>query len=66
MNWTQFKEPVSHMCLVGTVVGSWCLKQQVAGSSPFTVMTNTLSLNSANSMKTSRENSIVYDTTLCN
>ena len=32
------------MCLAGSVVG-------VAGSSPFTVMTNILSLNSANSMK---------------
>ena len=25
MNWSQFKDPVSHMCFVGTVVGSWCL-----------------------------------------
>ena len=38
MNWTQFKDPVSHMYLAGTVVsytrGGW-----VAGSTPFTVMT---------------------------
>ena len=23
MNWTQFKDPVSHMCLAGTVVEFW-------------------------------------------
>ena len=28
------------MCLAGTVVASWSLTQEVAGSSPFTVMTN--------------------------
>ena len=37
MNWAQFKDPVSHMCLVGTVVVSWSLTQEVAGSNPFTV-----------------------------
>ena len=40
MNWAQFKDPVSQMCLTGTVVASWSLTQEVAGSSPFTVMTN--------------------------
>ena len=35
MNWAQFKDPVSHMCLVGTVVASWSLTQEVAGSNPF-------------------------------
>ena len=40
MNWAQFKDPVSHMCLAGTVVTFWSLTQVVAGSSPFTVMTN--------------------------
>ena len=35
MNWAQFKDPVSHMCLAGTVVASWSLIQEVAGSSPF-------------------------------
>ena len=39
MNWAQFKDPVSHMCLAGSVVASWYLTQQVAGSNPFTVMT---------------------------
>ena len=33
----------------------------MVGSSPFTVMTNILSLNSANSVKTLRENSNVSD-----
>ena len=40
MNWAQFKDPVSHMCLVGAVVASWSLTQEVEGLSLFTVMTN--------------------------
>ena len=40
MNWAQFKDPVSHMCFAGTVVASWSLTQEVAGSSHFTVMTH--------------------------
>ena len=40
MNWAQFKDPVSHMCLAGTVGASWSLTQKMASSSPFTVMTN--------------------------
>ena len=40
MNLAQFKDPVSHMCLAGAVVASWSLAQEVAGLSPFTVMTN--------------------------
>ena len=40
MNWTEFKDPVSHVCLAGAVVASWSLTQEVAGSSTFTVMTN--------------------------
>ena len=35
MNWDQFKDPVSHMCLAGTVVASWSLTQEVAGSGTF-------------------------------
>ena len=31
MNWAQFKDPVSHMCLAGTVAASWSLTQEVAG-----------------------------------
>ena len=38
MNWDQIKDPVSHMCLAVTVVASWSITQEVAGSSPFTVM----------------------------
>ena len=34
MNWAQFKDTVSHMCLSGAVVASWF--------QPFTVMTNIL------------------------
>ena len=40
MYWYKFKDPVSHMCLAGIVVASWSLTQYLAGSSPFTVMTN--------------------------
>ena len=47
MNLVQFKDPVSHMCLAGTVVASWYLTQEVAGSSPFTVMTNSFVIESA-------------------
>ena len=39
---SQFKDPVSHMYLVGAVSASWSFKQEVAGSNPFTVMTNIL------------------------
>ena len=46
------------MCLADTVVVSWSLIQEVAGSSPFTVITNFLSLNLLNSVKTFRKNSI--------
>ena len=32
MNQGQFTDPVSHMYLAGTVVASWSLTQEVAGS----------------------------------
>ena len=38
--WAQFTDPVFDICPAGTLVVSWCLTQEVAGSSPFTVMTN--------------------------
>ena len=40
MNWDQFKDPVSHMCLAGALVASWSLMQEMADSSPITIMTN--------------------------
>ena len=40
MNLGQFKDHVSHMCLAGAVVASWSLAPEVAGSSPFTIMTS--------------------------
>ena len=40
MNWAEFKDPISHVCLAGAVVGSWSLRQDVAGLNPFTAMTN--------------------------
>ena len=27
MNWAQFKDPISHVCLAGTVVACWSLTQ---------------------------------------
>ena len=56
MNWAQFKDAVSHMCLIGIVATSWSLTQEVAGLSPFNDK-HFLSLNSANSVKTFRKNS---------
>ena len=29
MNWAEFKDSVSHMCLAGTVVACWSLTQEV-------------------------------------
>ena len=31
MNKAQFKDPISHVCLTGTVVGTWSLTQEVTG-----------------------------------
>ena len=60
MNWAQFKDPVSHMCLAGAVVASWSPTKEVAGWQVQTLLLQRqlfLSLNSANSVKTYRENS---------
>ena len=46
MNWDECKDPVSHVCIAGDVVASWSLSQSLTGSSPFTVMTNILLLDS--------------------
>ena len=40
MNWVQFQDPVSPMCLAGAVIASWHLTQEVACLSPFTMMIN--------------------------
>ena len=40
MNLGQFKDPVSYMCVAGAMVTSSSLAQEMAGSNPFTVMTN--------------------------
>ena len=40
MDWGQFKDLVYHMSLAGSVVASGSLTQEMAGSSPLTVMTN--------------------------
>ena len=34
INFTQLKNPISHLCPVGAMVACWCLTQKVAGSSP--------------------------------
>ena len=31
LNWAEFKDQISHMCLAGTVVASCSLTQEVAG-----------------------------------
>ena len=58
MNQDQFKDPVHHMCLAGTVIATWSLTQEMAGSNPFTVMTNIQRIQG----KTFRENSSVIVT----
>ena len=35
MNWAQFKDSLSHMCLAGTMIASVSLKLEIAGSKPF-------------------------------
>ena len=47
------------MCLAGTVVASWSLTQEVAGSNPFTVMTNIFVTEFSEFTETFRENSNV-------
>ena len=32
MNWAQFKDHVSHMCLAGAMVACWFVTQEIAGS----------------------------------
>ena len=55
MNWSQFKDSASHMCLAGTVVAPWFLTQegQVFNDKYF------LSLNSLNLVKKFMGNSIM-------
>ena len=61
MNWSEFKDPVSNMCLVGIVVACWSLTQVVAGSSPFIVMRNIFVTEIAEFSETFRENFIAID-----
>ena len=59
MNWAQFKDPVSHICLAGAVVASWSLTLEITGSNPFNGKYFLL-LNSVNTVKTFRENSNIF------
>ena len=56
----QFEDPVFHMCLTAIMVASQSLTQEMAGLSPFTVMTNIFSVNSMKSMNPLKENSIGF------
>ena len=60
MNWAQFKDPVSHRFLAGTVVASWFVTQEVAGSSPCTAMTNIFVTEFAEFTETFRKISNVF------
>ena len=40
MDKSQFKDPVSHMCLASAVVAFWSPTQGMTGSNSFTGMTN--------------------------
>ena len=61
MNWVQYKDLLCCLCLCGLVVSSLSFTQEILGSSPtlpFSYFINFfLSLNSANSVTTFRENS---------
>ena len=62
MNWSQFKDRVSNMCLAGAVVVvvCWSLTQELAGSIPFNVMINIFV---TDSVKAFRKNWIVAEST---
>ena len=55
--WDQFKDLVSHPCLVRTGVASWSLTQEMTGSNPFTIMTNILVTEFSEFNESLRENS---------
>ena len=56
MNWAQFKNPLSHLCLAGVVVASWSLIVQATRSKSF---------NDNFSAKTFRKNSDIYFSLKC-
>ena len=60
MNWAQFKDPVSHMCLPDTVVAYLPPTEEVGGSSSFTVMANSFVTEFSKFSETFRENSILF------
>ena len=55
MNWVQFKDSVSPMCLAGAMAASWSLTQDVVGLNPFTFIDKCIL--SMNSVKTYNKNS---------
>ena len=60
MNWDQFKDSAFYMFLAGTVVATWSIRQEVAGSSPFTVTNIYFHGIQVNSVKTFSKNSIIH------
>ena len=62
MNWAQFEDPVSNMCLAGAMLECWSLTE-MASSSPFTVKTNIFVTQFADFSEIFRKNSIVWDHT---
>ena len=63
MNLDQFNDPLCYLCLYGTVVASLSLTQEkaVLNTAILLVQQHILSLSSANSVKTFRENSNISD-----
>ena len=62
------KDPVRNTCLAGAVLAYWSLTKEVAGSSPFTVMTNIFVTEFAKFAKfsgTFRINPIVFSIKVC-
>ena len=64
MNWPQFKDPCSYMCLTGAVAASWSPTQEVAGLSHFSDK-YFLSLDLLNSGKTFRKHSNASLVSVC-
>ena len=58
MDWVQFKDLLCYLCLCGTVLSFLSLTQEIVGSNTAILLGFFWSLNSANSVKTFKENSI--------
>ena len=61
MNWAQFKDPLCYLCLLGTVVASWTLTQEVAGWQGFDPFYSFFVTELSEFRETFRKNSSISD-----